>query len=159
MGFQTVKRIFARGLGLRPALPSLYIASKVHRAPAWRALRGAYPIVARWIDKPDGLDAAAYRQLWIECIEDAAHRADMVVIYAGEGDTLKGCLIEAGACLGQGKPVYQIGDCHSLRAGDGSDASFVSHPRWHRVPSIAAAVAHWQQTYAAPASAVVEHWQ
>lgn len=132
----------------RAGMPSIYVASKVHRASAWRALRDVYPIVSRWIDKPAEMDAAQYRQLWVECIEDAARRADLLVIKAEDGETLKGCLIEAGATLGQGKPVYQIGDCHSLRAGDGSDASFVQHPRWHRVPSIGAAVAHWQQTYA-----------
>lgn len=132
---------------LRHDLPKIYIASKVHRASSWRTLRSVYPIVSRWIDKPDGMDEREYRQLWDECIEDAAERADMLIVFAAEGDTLKGCLIEAGAALGAGKPVYQVGTCHSLRAGDGSDASFVRHRRWHVVPTIGAAVAHWQQTY------------
>lgn len=148
MNFERIRRLFSRAKAKRRGLPKIYMASKVHRAGTWRTLRTVYPIVSRWIDKPDGMDAAAYRQLWIECIEDAAQRADMLVVVANEGETLKGCLIEAGACLGRGKPVYQIGDCASLRAGDGSDASFVQHPRWHRVPTIGAAVAHWQVTYA-----------
>lgn len=147
MGIDSLKRLFVRPRAVTRQ-PKIYMASKVHRAGSWRTLRGAYRIVSRWIDKPEGMGAAEYRRLWIECIEDAALHADMLVVVASEGDTLKGCLIEAGACLGAGKPVYQIGDCHSLRAGDGSDASFVRHPKWHKVPTIGAAVAHWQQTYA-----------
>lgn len=139
--------VLLRRRARRRGMPLIYMASKVHRAKTWRLLRATYPIVSRWIDKSDGMSAAEYRRLWVECVEDAAERADMVVVVAQEGETLKGCLIECGAALGRGKPVYQIGDCHSLRAGDGSDASFVRHPRWHRVPCLAAAVAHWQQTY------------
>lgn len=133
------------------AMPKIYVASKTHRAEAWRALRTVYPVIARWIDKDPALPASEFRQLWIECVEDAAERADMVALFCAEGETLKGCLVEAGAALGRGKPVYQIGDCASLRAGGGSDASFVHHPLWHRAPSIGAAVAHWRQTYAAAA--------
>ena len=144
---QAVRQMFRRPRAVTRR-PRIYMASKVHRAEGWRALRSVYPIVSRWIDKPAEMSAREYRQLWVECIEDAAERADMVVVFAAEGDTLKGCLVECGAALGAGKPVYQVGDCASLRAGDGSDASFVRHPRWHRVPEIAAAVAHWQLTYA-----------
>ncbi len=147
MGIESLKRLLVRPRAVTRR-PKIYMASKTYRAESWRALRSVYPIVSRWIDKPDGLSAAEYRRLWIECIEDAAERADLVIVFASEGDTLKGCLIECGAALGAGKPVYQVGDCHSLRAGDGSDASFVKHPRWHKVPEIGAAVGHWQLTYA-----------
>lgn len=132
---------------LSSARPRIYVASKVHRAAYWRDLRAIYNIVSRWIDAPADIDIETYRRLWIACIDDV-RAADMMVLRAADGETLKGCLIEAGGMLALGRPVYQIGDCHSLRAGDGSDASFVQHPLWHKVETFPLALRHWGRTYA-----------
>lgn len=127
--------------------PTIYVASKTHRRARfieWRA-RGLR-IISSWIDQPDVLDREKFRDLWLQCTAEAA-RASMLVIVAEEGDTLKGCLIEAGAALANDRIVYQIGDCASLRAGEGSDASFTAHPFWVRAASIEQAMEHYERHF------------
>lgn len=121
----------------------IYTASKIWHAEKWRSLRAAgFNVKASWIDYPDGpLTEEQMAGLWNLCESEAA-QADYVLLYAEPNDVMKGALIEAGCCLGRGGIVLQVGDCHSLRAGDGSDASFTRHPRWRRCASIDEALAH-----------------
>lgn len=118
---------------------TIYIASKTKHAPMWRLARqlGA-PIISTWIDEPD--PSPDFEMLWCRCIEEAA-AADFVVLYAQHGEVFKGALVECGAALAAGRTVIQVGVCESLKAGDGSDASFTSHPNWRRVEDIANAFA------------------
>lgn len=128
--------------------PSFYVASKIWHAEKWRDFRdhGAN-IIATWIEKHyfeedgvTGLPLGTFdtRGLWVGCVGEAGG-ADICLIYAEEGDIMKGGLIEAGACLAKGGFVIQVGDCASLRAGDGSDATFQKHPRWHRAKDLGTA--------------------
>ena len=133
--------------------PSFYVASKIWHAPVWRDFKdNGANIIATWIDPkyfapPNeldefeagrALDAAEAAELWKNCIKEA-DAADICVIFANDGDVMKGGLIEAGACLAAGGYVIQVGDCASLRAGDGSDATFQKHPRWHRAKDLGTA--------------------
>lgn len=125
--------------------PTIYIASKIWHAPKWRALKEqGHNIIASWIDpqyfEADGktglpLEHYQARFLWDGCAKEPAI-ADVTIIYAEQGDVLKGGLIECGAALGAGKFVIQVGSCASLEAGDGSDATFTKHHRWYRADSI-----------------------
>ena len=129
--------------------PTFYVASKTWHAPTWRKLRAdGHNIIASWIDErwfePDGktarsLDFETYQELWRACAEEPT-QADFTILYAEPGDVMKGALVECGAALGAGKTVFQVGSCASLKAGDGSDASFTRHPRWLWAPSVLDAI-------------------
>src|SRR5258708_1643564 len=104
--------------------PTIYTASKTRHRQRWIDLRArGLDVIATWIDEPywteDGkivsLDETGKRALWDACQREASY-AHMLTLYAEEGDILQGALIEAGCALGNGKPVYQIGTCKSLRA-------------------------------------------
>lgn len=119
-------------------IPAVYTASKVRHGWRWRELRDqGVNVIASWIFLGEGPLATQkeYENLWIACVHEA-RIANACLLYAEEGDVLKGALIEAGACLAAGGSVIQVGDCESLRAGGKSDASFRRHPRWFRAASV-----------------------
>ena len=86
----------------------IYIASRVRHAPKWHELREqGTPITSTWIDSGDGPDIDM-RGIWYRCIDEAS-KSVATVLYREDDELLKGALIEAGAALGAGKPVYTVG--------------------------------------------------
>src|SRR5947207_7375510 len=94
-------------------MPAVYPASKARHAPWWSALRAAgLPIVASWVDWQGNAPGAeptadAWSRHWILCIDEAA-AADVLLFYAGEGETACGALVELGAALASGAHVYVV---------------------------------------------------
>lgn len=77
------------------------------------------PIISTWIDEDRPGQAVDYGDLWTRCIAEAS-RADVTIVYAVPGDISKGALIEVGAALAMGRPVYAVG----VDAG----YTFIRHP-------------------------------
>jgi hypothetical protein len=117
-------------------VPSVYIASKALHAEWWRALRAAgLPIVASWIDaeinRTDAEPSAdQWARHWETCVSEASG-CDIVLLYAAEGETQCGSLIEIGAALASGKRVYIVSPYTWTVA---------HHPRCRMFPSLPAAV-------------------
>ena len=93
-----------------PRKRGIYIVSKVRHAPKWRALRdhGLLPIISTWIDEAGEGETQDLTDLWHRCIAEATS-AECLIVYAEPDDVLKGGLVEVGAALGSGVPVYVVG--------------------------------------------------
>jgi len=91
-------------------MPGIYVASKAHRGAMWRKLRNQsrLPIVSTWIDESEAGATIDWADLWRRCVHEAA-TCTALVLYVEEGDALKGALVEAGAALGNGRPVFYVG--------------------------------------------------
>ena len=144
--------------------PSIYSASKIWHAEKWVEMRDNedFNIISNWINIPCGtkenptgakkLTAPEKRELWIDCAKEVTD-ADMLIIYAEEGDEQRGVLVELGGALSTHTPVYLIGDCETFRACEHSDVAFAYHPMFHRVISqdykmgYYEAVNHWLEKY------------
>lgn len=89
----------------------IYPASKSKHWPFWQSLRSAgIPIASSWIDAPfnrDGTEPPNWALHWTKCIDEAA-AADIVLMFAQEGENQNGALIEVGAALAAGKRVYLV---------------------------------------------------
>jgi len=110
----------------------IYVASKTKHARRWVALRDTgVPIVSTWIDEAGPGESVSLQDLWVRCITEAS-TADAVLLYTEPGDGLKGALVEVGAALAFGVPVYVV--------GDGTEGSWVCHPCVVRVATIEEAV-------------------
>ena len=103
--------------------PRVYVASKVMRAPMWRLLRRHMNIVSSWIDEAGEGQTADYSELAARCLSEIKSAAAFV-LYCEPPDLLKGALLEAGAALAFGVPVYCVGDCPSI------SRVFRRHPLW-----------------------------
>lgn len=119
---------------LLPPRSGAYMASKAAHAPRWLALRDAgFEISSSWIDDasgPDGFDPA---ELSVRCLRDIA-ASERLVLFLLPGDAPKGALLEAGAALALGVPVFQVGDSPAL------NRVFQAHPLWHRSDTLAEAL-------------------
>lgn len=65
---------------------------------------------ARWVkraEKESELKGDDFRDLWLECKEDIVS-ADVVLVYAEDGDVLKGALVEVGIAIANGIPVIIV---------------------------------------------------
>jgi hypothetical protein len=125
-----------------PALPErergtgtgIYVASKVKHAARWRLLRDeGVPVISTWIDEAGEGESGDYAELAARCIREATS-ARAVLLYCEPGDILKGALVEVGAALAMGVPVYCVGKCESL------SRVFSQHPLWREFHSITGAV-------------------
>lgn len=93
----------------------VYTASKLTTAPLWRSLEKEWPHVifhARWlkhnlIGTPDHPEFAP--RFWKEDEIDVK-TADAVLVYAKEGEHLRGALVEAGMGIAFGVPVIVVGN-------------------------------------------------
>jgi nucleoside 2-deoxyribosyltransferase len=87
----------------------VYPSSKVKHAPMWRKLQSKVPhlfLNARWLkwaEKENGLTTKQFR----ECQEDI-ETSDVLILYAEEGDVLKGALVEVGMALSKGIRVIFV---------------------------------------------------
>lgn len=95
--------------------PKIYIASKTKHAEMWKELRDhhGYNIISTWIDEAGAGESADLSDLARRCIEEASF-ADRLILYCAPDDVLKGALMEVGAALSAGVPVYVVGNCQSL---------------------------------------------
>lgn len=102
--------------GLRVAAlerSGIYIASKAKHGPRWQALRtSGVPIVSTWIDESGEGETSDWSDLWDRCIAEATTCAAMVV-YVEDGEVHKGSLVEVGAALYAGVPVFWVGPEYS----------------------------------------------
>lgn len=98
----------------------IYIASKTRHAKRWLDLRAiGIPIISTWIDEAEVAATDDWPDLWDRCVNEAKS-ATRLIVYAEPEDFLKGALVEIGAALGAGVPVFIVGDCPSI-------GSFRSH--------------------------------
>jgi hypothetical protein len=70
-------------------------------------------------------------QHWIEDHQDVA-QSDVVLVYAEEGDVLRGAFVEAGMGIALEKLVVAV--------GDGEFGTWVCHPQVTRVPNLESAL-------------------
>ncbi len=92
----------------------VYTASKLKHAAMWREMCAATPHLqahARWlkhssIGTPDTPEHAA--EFWLQDEQDVRD-ADAVLVYAADGDHLRGALVEAGIAIASGVPVVVVG--------------------------------------------------
>ena len=122
--------------------PKIYCASKIWHAEKWLELRDKekYNIISTWInypcgtkEKPEGalqLNLTQQQTLWKDCVKEVKE-CDLLIAYAEEGEEHRGVLVEIGAALAWGNPVFLIGRCDSFRKNDSSDAAFMHHPLFY----------------------------
>jgi hypothetical protein len=112
----------------------IYIASKTKHAPRWRQLRKeGVPIISTWIDESGVGETSCFTDLWRRCI-DEARSASMLIVYREPDEVPNGALIEVGAALANGTPVFAIGF-------DGPGWSFTHHALVRKVESVDQALA------------------
>jgi nucleoside 2-deoxyribosyltransferase len=119
--------------------PSVYVASNIRFIDFWQKLRDSgVNISSTWIDHaPDREDKEAISRLWVNCFEEIRH-SDMVMVKAEKEDRFKGVLVEIGAALVLGKPVYLIGENNEM--GD-----IYHHPIFYKVSSPEEAMTHFAE--------------
>lgn len=88
----------------------IYIASKTKHAPKWQILRDAgVNIISTWIDESEVGQSPNLADLCSRCISESIS-CDAMIVYAEDGDYLKGAFIEMGAALSvPNKPIYLVG--------------------------------------------------
>jgi hypothetical protein len=112
--------------------PVIYTASKTRHADKWLGLRAAgVKINATWIDEAGEGMTTDFSDLASRCVNEAKS-ASCVLLYCEPGDKLKGALIEVGAALAVGVPVFSV--------GFEDRSAFTHHPLWQSFPSIEAAL-------------------
>ena len=112
----------------------VYFASKVKHAHRWLALRAAgVKTASSWIDEAGEGETADYAELSKRCLEEIAG-AGRLVLYCEPDEILKGAILEAGAALMAGVPVFAVGECASL------SRVFRQHRLWHECPSVEDAI-------------------
>jgi len=111
-----------------------YVASKVKHAKFWRSVRAqGYPVISTWIDKVSEGRSNDFAELADRCIKEIK-QSSFLLLKAGQGELLKGALIEAGAALAFGIEVRCVGRCASL------SKVFKSHPNWKQYPTVTDAI-------------------
>jgi hypothetical protein len=79
----------------------------------WRSIRAAgVPIMATWIDESGEGETSDWQDLWDRCIAEASTSAAFI-FYHEAGECQKGALVELGAALHAGIPVFWVGPEYS----------------------------------------------
>jgi len=125
-----------RGVREMPATGGIYTASKTRHAFMWQGVRGLYPIISTWLDEAGPGETGDWGDLWTRCIAEASGCAALVLFAVDEAEAseLKGALVEVGAALAHGRPVFYCGP-------DMPRWSFLRHPLVTRCASPAEALA------------------
>lgn len=98
--------------------PSVYCASKLHRAAYWRAFaeanRTVIEVVSTWhnsltVEQDDANSNEACRKGWVQNLYDLLD-ADAIIAWCVDGEKPNGTLVEIGSMIVEGKPVYLVGD-------------------------------------------------
>lgn len=110
---------------------NIYIASKTKHAEKWRRLRDdqQYRIVSSWIDEAGAGETKDKSDLAQRCIREA-YEADILLLYAEEGEYLKGAFIELGAAMAFNTPVCIVGPALP------DSSAFLSHPHIYRFDNV-----------------------
>ena len=114
----------------------VYPASKLHHVELWHKWREEWTkddiiIVARWPFSHVGTvpDRSHFAKVfWQHDLEDVI-KADVVLVYAVDGEHLKGALVEAGMAIALGKHVIVVGIHPDY-------STWQYHPLVHRVPDL-----------------------
>lgn len=94
---------------LPPAPIRIYVASKCKHAKMWKELRSRpLPITSTWIDEAGAGETVDTKELWVRVIREAS-TATALLFYSEDGEIQKGGLVEVGAALSHGVPVYAVG--------------------------------------------------
>ena len=116
---------------MSPFKPKVYSAGKVKYAELFREMRDkyGYNINARWIDlSPKEAEDKAF--VWSLCRPDASG-CNLLIIYAPVFDEEhRGTLMEAGHAMGNGSPVYCIGNAKMFTRDEISDSAFTKDKLW-----------------------------
>ena len=111
-----------------------YVASKTTHAEMWRQRRAAgEPIISTWIDEAGQGETACFADLWTRCIGEAMFARAVILYHQHVDQPLKGALVEVGAALAAGVPVFVVSDAAPLLG------SFTNHPLITVVQSLDAA--------------------
>lgn len=93
----------------------VYTASKLQHWLKWKELRAEWPefkFTARWPDVDIASIPGTPEQCaahWLDDEKDV-RSADVVLVYAEDGEHLRGALIEAGMAIALGKQVIVVGN-------------------------------------------------
>ena len=120
----------------------IYIASKMHHAERWRGLYDELPdvhICSHWpflepFVHPSGENA---RKFWHDDVQDISD-CHALIVYAEEGEKLRGALVEAGIAIGMGRPVIVVGEHPDF-------GTWSFHPKVSRATTLAEAVQQARQ--------------
>jgi len=100
-------------------MSGIYVASKTKHAHIWKSFRDkGFPIISTWIDEAGEGETKDLSDLWVRCVQEAAD-CSLLIAYIEDGEVFKGGYIEIGVALGNGKPVYLIGNF---------PGTFMNHP-------------------------------
>lgn len=87
----------------------IYVASKTQHAPKWLALRAeGINVTSSWIDEAGEGQTASWPDLWDRIFREIK-QSDALLFYGEEGETQKGALVEIGAAMMSGIPVFWVG--------------------------------------------------
>lgn len=104
---QVISKLKARGEC--QARAGIYLASKSEHGPRWQALRASgVPIVSTWIDESGKGQTSDWGDLWARSVREASTAAAFVM-YVEPGEIHRGSLVEFGAALHAGVPVFWVG--------------------------------------------------
>ncbi len=117
--------------------PKIYVASHIRFIEYWKKLRDSgIAISSTWIDHvPERGDNEAISRLWVNCFKEI-RQSEMIMVKAEKEDRLKGVLVEVGAALVLGKPLYLVGENNNI--GD-----IYHHPLFFKVSSPEEAITHF----------------
>jgi hypothetical protein len=91
-------------------IASVYVASRVKRAPMWREIRDAKAIgiVSSWIDEAGEGETADLGELWQRIFGEVSAASALILYAETEDFPLKGALVEVGMALALGKPIFAV---------------------------------------------------
>jgi hypothetical protein len=90
----------------------IYIASKAKHGWMWLNLRATgLPIISTWINESEPGQTDDWSDLWSRNLTEASS-ASAIVVYNEPGERMKGALVEVGAALARGVPVFWYGPRH-----------------------------------------------
>lgn len=123
----------------------VYTASKLEEAEMWLEIQKTHPGVffhARWLKHTQiGTQDKAKRaqEFWIQDEEDVVG-SDVVLVFARDGQVMKGALVEAGMAIAMGIPVIVVGDHPAY-------STWVYHPGVMRVATLDEALGKIEHLY------------
>jgi hypothetical protein len=111
----------------------IYIASKAKHGRLWRDLRASgVPIISTWIDESEPGQTADWGDLWTRALREASSAAAGVV-YNEPDERMKGGLVEIGAALCAGVPLFWAGPSDDP---EGKEYTVIRHPLVVRCASL-----------------------
>ncbi len=119
----------------------IYVASRVSRAPMWKALReSGVPVTATWIDEAGDGETASFAELWMRLHKEIKDSAGLIFYGDVQDAPWKGALVEVGIAIGLGKMIAAIivGDLEGRTYRP--VGSWLEHPAVQRCATVETAV-------------------